>query len=141
MSDERFDELVADHELLEWAEIYGHRSGTPEAPIRQMLAEGSDVLLEIDPQGAAWVRKRVPDAVLIFLRPPSLEELERRLRTRATETEDKLRRRLAKAEVEIADAAWFDHVVVNDDPDEAAAQVAAILAESPEDGHVKDVPS
>ncbi len=141
VSDERFDELVRGHELLEWAEIYGHRSGTPEAPIREKLAEGRDVLLEIDPQGASWVRRRVPDAVLIFLRPPSLEELERRLRTRATETEDKLRRRLAKAGVEIADAAWFDHVIVNDDPDEAATQVAAILAGSPEDGDEKDVPS
>jgi guanylate kinase len=144
VSDERFDELVRGHELLEWAEIYGHRSGTPEAPIREMLASGRDVLLEIDPQGARWVRKRAPDALLIFLRPPSLEELERRLRSRGTETEEKLRRRLAKAGSEMDDAAWFDHVVVNDDLDGATAQVAAILAESPDDGDSgdsKDVPS
>ena len=77
VSDDRFDELVEQGELLEWAEIYGHRSGTPRAPIRDLLAAGRDVLLEIDVQGADWVRKRAPDAVLVFLRPPSLEELER----------------------------------------------------------------
>ena len=141
VSEERFDELVRDHALLEWAEIYGHRSGTPEAPIREMLARGRDVLLEIDVQGAGWVRKRAPDAVLIFLRPPSLEELERRLRSRGTESEDKLRRRLALAGAEMADAAWFDHVVVNDDLEGATAQVAAILAASPDDADHKDVPT
>ena len=109
VTEKRFDELVASRELLEWAEIYGHRSGTPAEPIRQARAAGRDVLLEIDVQGAGWVRRRLPEAVLIFLRPPSLEELERRLRARATESEDVLRRRL----------------------DEAASQVAAILARVP----------
>ena len=98
-------------------------------------------ILPLVPRSIVWaVAKR-------YVAGPTIEdalrvttELERRLRTRATETEEKLRRRLAKAGVEIADAAWFDHVVVNDDPDEAAAQVAAILAESPDDGDVKDVP-
>lgn len=131
VSDDRFDELLDDGELLEWAEIYGHRSGTPRAPIRDLLATGRDVLLEIDVQGADWVRKRAPDAVLVFLRPPSLEELERRLRSRGTETEEKLERRLAKASAEMADSSWFDHVVVNDDVARAAQRVGAILDASP----------
>jgi guanylate kinase len=141
VSEDDFDDLVERGELLEWAEIYGHRSGTPRAPIRAQLAAGRDVLLEIDVQGADWVRKRSPDAVLIFLRPPSIEELERRLRSRGTETEEKLRRRLATASAEIADADWFDHVVVNDDVDRATAHIGAILDAFPRSNDDdKDVP-
>jgi guanylate kinase len=139
----RFDELVASRELLEWAEIYGHRSGTPAEPIREARAGGRDVLLEIDVQGAGWVRRRIPEAVLIFLRPPSLDELERRLRARGTEPEEVLRRRLDKAEAEMAEASSFDHVIVNDDVDEAASQFAAILASVPPGDDIqtaKDVP-
>jgi guanylate kinase len=125
--DERFDEMVRRGELLEWAEIFGHRSGTPGASIERVLSEGRDALLEIDVQGARQVRRKRPDAVLIFLEPPSLHELERRLRTRATETEEKLRRRLAKASWEQRQRGWFDHVVVNDDLETASSQVAAII--------------
>jgi guanylate kinase len=136
IDEEGFDRLIAEGELLEWAEIFGHRSGTPARPIRDVLREGRDALLEIDVQGAAIVRERVPEAVLILLVPPSLAELERRLRTRATEDEDKLARRLAKAEQEIAQGDWFDHVIVNDDLEGASSQVAAIIETSranPED--------
>lgn len=129
VSDEEFDRLVAEERLLEWAEIVGHRSGTPKAPVEEVLASGRDVVLEIDVQGAGWVRRRSPEAVLIFLQPPSLEELERRLRSRGTETEEKLRVRLARAEVEMGERGNFDHVVVNDDVDRAAAEVAAILGD------------
>jgi guanylate kinase len=137
VSDGRFDELVAGHELLEWAEIFGHRSGTPAGPIERVLAQGGDALLEIDVQGAQQVRRARPDAVLIFLEPPSLAELERRLRTRATETEEKLRRRLEKAGWEQQQRGWFDHVVVNDELEAASSQVAAIIQASrrPSDGH------
>lgn len=127
VSDDEFDRLVADGALLEWAAIVGHRSGTPSGPVEEVLASGRDVLLEIDVQGAGWVRRRSPDAVLIFLAPPSLEELERRLRSRGTETEDRLRARLARAREELAEAGAFDHVVVNDDVDRAVDEVAAIL--------------
>jgi guanylate kinase len=127
VSEERFDEMVAGDELLEWAEIFGHRSGTPAEPIERVLRDGRDALLEIDVQGARQVRAKRPDAVLIFLEPPSLHELERRLRTRATETEDKLRRRLAKAGWEQQQRGWFDRVVVNDDVEAASSQVAAII--------------
>jgi guanylate kinase len=140
VSDERFDELVAARDLLEWAEIYGDRYGTPAEPIRELRERGADVLLEIDVQGAGWVRRRVPDAVLVFLRPPTIEELERRLRARGTETEGKLRRRLERAEAELADAAWFDHVVVNDDVEATAARVAAILDAAPRSDDEKDAP-
>jgi guanylate kinase len=130
IDDEGFDRLIADGELLEWAEIFGHRSGTPARPIRDVRREGRDALLEIDVQGAGIVRERVPDAVLILLVPPSMAELERRLRTRATEDEDKLARRLARAEEEIAQAERFDHVIVNDDVERASSQVAAIIEAS-----------
>jgi guanylate kinase len=127
VDDEVFDEMVRDGELLEWAEIFGHRSGTPSAPIERALGDGRDLLLEIDVQGARQVREQRPDAILIFLEPPSMDELERRLRTRGTESEDKLRRRLAKASWEQGQRAWFDHVVVNDALEAASAQVAAII--------------
>ncbi|MFM7718585.1 MAG: guanylate kinase [Actinomycetota bacterium] len=134
VSDAAFDDLVASGGLLEWAEIVGHRSGTPAAPVEEALAAGRDVLLEIDVQGAGWVRRRMPEAVLIFLAPPSLEELERRLRSRGTESEESIRRRIAAAEVELGERGRFDHVVVNDDLDRATAEVAAILGRTPTGG-------
>ena len=93
MSDEEFDRLVATDALLEWAVIFGHhRSGTPSEPVEAARSEGRHVVLEIDVQGARQVRERAPDATLIFLAPPSLEELERRLRARGTEDEAQLER-------------------------------------------------
>ena len=136
IDDEGFDRLIAEGELLEWAEIFGHRSGTPARPIRDVRSEGRDAVLEIDVQGAGIVRQKIPDALLILLVPPSLEELERRLRTRATEDEGKLARRLARAGEEMEQGAWFDEVVVNEDLERASSQVAAIIATSrpdPED--------
>ena len=130
VSDGEFDRMAEAGELLEWAEIYGHRSGTPARFLAETRDRGSDVLLEIDVQGAGWARKREPNAVLVFLSPPSAEELRRRLRERGTEDADGLARRLEKAEWETAQAAWFDHVVVNDDADRAAAEVAAIIRAS-----------
>jgi guanylate kinase len=132
VSEEAFDRMVEADELLEWAEIFGHRSGTPAAPIREVLASGRDALLEIDVQGARQVREAMPGAVLILLEPPSLEELERRLRSRGTEDEERLAARLAKAAWELEQRGWFDHVVVNDDLERAAAEVAAIIGSSPQ---------
>lgn len=127
VSGEEFDRLVAGGELLEWAPVVGHRSGTPARPVEEALAAGRDVVLEIDVQGARQVRERAPDAVLIFLAPPSMEELERRLRSRGTEDEARLALRLATARAEMAQRPWFDHVVVNDRLDQATAQVEAII--------------
>jgi guanylate kinase len=122
-----FDQLIEEGAFLEWAEIYGHRSGTLMAPVLEELEKGKHVILEIDVQGAAAVRQRMPEAVLIFLAPPSDRELERRLRARRTESEPDLERRLAAARSEMNQQTWFDHVVVNDEVDRAAAEVAAII--------------
>jgi guanylate kinase len=128
VSDAAFDALVAADDLLEWADIFGHhRSGTPAGPVEAARAAGHDVILEIDVQGARQVHDRVPDAVLIFLAPPSLEELQRRLRARGTEDEAQLERRLATARDELARTREFDHVVVNDEVNAAAERIARIL--------------
>jgi guanylate kinase len=125
-----FDRMIAAGKLLEWADVFGSRYGTPAEPIQRILEIGGDALLEIDVQGARQVRDAMPQAVLVFLEPPSLEELERRLRSRGTEDEERLARRLRKARLELEQKEWFDHVVVNDDLDRAASQVAAIIEES-----------
>jgi len=140
VDDEGFDRMVNDGDLLEWAEIFdGQRSGTPRGFVEWRRDEGRDVILEIDVQGAAQVRERSPDAVLILLTPPSLDELERRLRGRGTESEERLAVRLAKAGWELAQAPTFDHVVVNDDLPRAAEEVAAIIQGSRADASA-DIP-
>jgi guanylate kinase len=130
VDEDAFDRMVDAGELLEWAEIVGHRSGTPRGFVEDRLAEGRDVLLEIDVVGASQVRERVPGAVLIFVEPPTLEELERRLRGRGTETDDAIRLRLETAAWELEQRPWFDHVVVNDDLERAADRVTAIIEAS-----------
>jgi guanylate kinase len=127
---ETFARMIADDDLLEWAEVFENLYGTPSSFVEEHLAAGEDVILEIDVQGAAQVRDRAPDAVLVLLRPPSLDELARRLRSRGTESEDRIARRLGEAERELAQASWFDHVVVNDDLERASSQVAAIIEAS-----------
>lgn len=123
-----FDRMVEAGDLLEWAEVFaGTRYGTPRAFVETQLAAGRDVVLEIDVQGAAQVREQAPEAVLILLTPPSIEDLERRLRGRGTESEESLAVRVAAAERELAQEGWFDHRVVNDDLERAVADVAAII--------------
>lgn len=130
VDDAEFDRMIAAGELLEWAEIVGHRSGTPRRPVEELREAGRDVILEIDVQGARQVRELVDDAVLIFVAPPSLEELERRLRSRGTESEERIALRLATAARELEQRPSFDHVVVNDDLVTAASEVAAIIEAS-----------
>jgi guanylate kinase len=127
MSEAEFEQMVEGGEFLEWAEMFGHRSGTPARPVEEARVRGRDVILEIDVQGARQIRERVPDAVLIFLTPPSRDELLRRLRDRGTERGEDLERRLEAIDVELAQSAWFHHVVVNDDVGRAAQEVAAII--------------
>ena len=127
VDDDAFDRMIRAGELLEWADIVGHRSGTPRGFVEDRLAEGRNVVLEIDVVGASQIRERVPGAVLIFVEPPSMEELERRLRGRGTETEDRIRLRLETAAWELDQREWFDHVVVNDEVERASAQVTAII--------------
>jgi guanylate kinase len=133
VDEDAFDRMVGAGELLEWAEIVGHRSGTPRGFVEDRLAAGRDVILEIDVVGASQVRERIPGSVLIFLEPPSMAELERRLRGRGTETEERIRLRLEAAAWELGQRDWFDHVVVNDELERASAQVAAIIDASRSD--------
>lgn len=127
VGDPEFDRMIEAGELLEWAEVFGSRYGTPAEPIERVLAAGRNALLEIDVQGARQVREAMPEAVLILLAPPSLDELRRRLEERGTEDEEKLERRLATAEQELGAGEWFDRRVVNDDLEGASSQVAAII--------------
>lgn len=129
-SDAEFDRLVAEGELLEHAEYAGFRYGTPRAPVLAQLAAGTPALLEIDLQGARQVRERMPEAFLIFLAPPSFDELARRLTGRGTEDPERVRRRLDLARIEMAAEDEFDVVVVNDTIQAAAERVVALI-ESP----------
>jgi guanylate kinase len=127
ISEAEFDRLIAEGAFLEWASMFGHRSGTLAEQVERERAAGHDVILEIDVQGARQIRDRVPDAVLVFLEPPSREELLRRLEHRGTERGEALNRRLEAVEREMAEEQRFDHRVVNDDLERAVAEVAAII--------------
>lgn len=128
VDDAEFDRMVAAGELLEWALVHGtHRSGTPRRPVEEAIAEGRLALLEIDLQGARLVRAAMPDARLVFLKPPNWEELVRRLTGRGTEPLDIQRRRLATAKEELAAESEFDAVIVNDDFDRAADELVALM--------------
>jgi len=129
ISEDEFQRLIAADELLEWALVYGDYKGIPKQPVRAAMAQGQDVLLRIDVQGAATVRRLAPEAVLIFLAPPSMDELTRRLRQRRTESEEALQRRIEAARQEMAALADFDYVVVNyeDRLDDAVDRIVSIL--------------
>ena len=122
-----FDRMVAAGELLEHASYAGHSYGTPRAPVLEQLARGVPALLEIELQGARQVRAALPDARLVFLKPPSWEELVRRLTGRGTEDPERVRRRLARAEEEMAAESEFDDVIVNDDVQRAADRLVASM--------------
>lgn len=131
LSDDEFDALIANDGFLEWAEFAGARYGTPWSSVHDALATGATVVLEIDVQGARQVRERFPDALLVFLKPPDLEALARRLAGRGTDDRERIAERLAIARQEMAAADAFDHVLVNDRVDEAVAQIARILDQTP----------
>jgi guanylate kinase len=123
-----FERMAAAGELLEHAVYAGHGYGTPRAPVEQRLADGVPALLEIELQGARQVRRAMPDAQLVFLAPPSFDELARRLVGRGTEDPERVRRRLDAARIEMAAEDEFDVVVVNDDLEQAADRLVALLA-------------
>nr|WP_218910636.1 guanylate kinase [Nocardioides thalensis] len=128
VDDAEFDRLVAAGEMLEWAVVHGvHRYGTPRGPVDAALAAGRPALLEIDLQGARQVRANMPEALLVFLKPPSWEELVRRLVGRGTETEEERERRLATAREELAAEAEFDRVIVNSEVRVAATELVGLL--------------
>lgn len=122
-----FERMISAGELLEHAEYVGNYYGTSMKVIREKLEQGIDVLLDIEVQGAAKVRQRCPEAVLIFIIPPSLEELSRRLHKRQTDSEEVIEGRLAKAREEYREIPNYDYLVVNDSVPKAAAEILAIL--------------
>ena len=130
LSEEAFDRLLAEDGLLEHAQVYGYRYGVPKAPVREALERGQDVVMRVDVQGAATIKKLTPAALLIFLTPPSLEELEARLRSRGLDDPETMRRRLEAASRELEQLPRFDYAVANerDRLDDAVDQVLAIMA-------------
>jgi guanylate kinase len=128
VDDAEFDRMVAADELLEWAVVHGAaRYGTPRGPVDQALAEGRAALLEIDLQGARQVRRTMPDALFVFLRPPSWDELVRRLVGRGTEDSAQRERRLATARLEMAAETEFDVAIVNDDVRRATDELVSLM--------------
>jgi len=125
---ERFDEMVTANELLEWAVVHGvHRYGTPRGPVEEHLRTGTPVLLEIDLQGARQVRETMPDALFVFLAPPSWDELVHRLVGRGTEGPEERKRRLVTAREELAAESEFDATIVNDTVEAAAAELERLI--------------
>ncbi|MFF4379741.1 guanylate kinase [Kitasatospora sp. NPDC001547] len=127
VDNDEFDKLVANGELLEWAEFAGNRYGTPRAAVLEKLERGEPVLLEIDLQGARQVRGSMPEAQLVFLAPPSWDELVRRLTGRGTESPDVIEKRLEAARVELAAEPEFDTTLVNTSVEQVAAELLALL--------------
>ncbi|HVB76160.1 MAG TPA: guanylate kinase [Ktedonobacteraceae bacterium] len=129
VSREEFEELVGKDELLEYANVHGNWYGQPRQSIRENLSAGRDVLLKIDVKGAATIRKKVPQAIFIFIVPESLDELANRLVKRNTETEEELKRRLEDANAELAEQDWYDYVILNrqGQVEEAAEKLRAIM--------------
>ena len=125
---EEFEKMIAAGAFLEYADVYGNYYGTPLAPIEERRAAGEDILLEIDTQGALNVMERCPDGTFIFLLPPSLEELQRRITGRGTESEESLARRLAAARDEIRLGRRYRYAVLNDTVEAATARIQTILA-------------
>lgn len=142
VSDAEFDALIQAGGLLEWAPYGGYRYGTPRAAVIESLEEGRDILLDIENDGAGQVRRSYPEAVLIFVAPPSLGELERRLRNRGDTSEADIAARLAVAAAQIEQAPEiYDYIVVNEQLDDAITAMTSILRGPPPPGAVADAPA
>lgn len=124
---ERFKDMISSGAFLEWAVVHGQYYGTLLSTVRRVLAEGEDLILEIDVQGAEQVKKKSPGTVLIFLVPPSLEALEERIKGRATENARQIRQRLITAREEMQSYKLYDYIVVNDQVKDAAALISSII--------------
>ena len=127
VDDTGFDALVAGNHFLEWAHVFGHRYGTLKSEVLKTIEGGRDVLLDIDWQGTQQLKQVDPDIVRVFILPPSMEELERRLRTRGTDSEDVIRRRMERAAAEISHWAEYDYVLINNDAEKCRELVHNIL--------------
>ena len=129
VSDAEFDRMIDAGELLEWEPVHTHRSGTGRGRVEEALDSGRDLVLNIDVKGGTEIRRLVPDALLVFLAPPSLEELERRRRGRGTEDEKELAQRASDAQIEMGYSDQYDVVVVNDDVERAAKEILQLIEE------------
>ena len=127
LTQDNFDNCIKNNEFLEWAEFSGNYYGTKKEYVEKCLAKGENLILEIDTKGALNVKKIMPEAHLIFIAPPSFEELEARLRGRHTETEDAIQKRLASIKLEIENSKYFDYKVVNDTIENALGQLEKIM--------------
>lgn len=127
MSVAEFEKTIAEDGFVEWAKVHSNYYGTPLAPIREHLAAGDDVLLEIDVQGAFQVRAKLPQARLVFIAPPSMEVLEERLRGRGTDSEEAIEQRLRNAAGEMEASKDYDAVIVNDDLDRATDELVRVI--------------
>ena len=127
ISEQQFLEMIDRDELLEHAVYVGNRYGTPKGYVQQMLDEGKNVVLDIEVQGARQVHESMPEAVMIFLIPPSLEELRRRLTNRGTETEEKIQERLQRARQEYAETDIYQYIIINDKLDMAIDELCSII--------------
>jgi guanylate kinase len=141
LSREQFDSDLAQGEFLEHAEVYGNRYGVPKSQVRRALARGQDVLIKVDVQGAATIRELASQAVFIFLAPPSMEELTRRLRSRKTEDIDELLRRVRTAERELEAVDLFDYVIINenDEVENTVASIEAIMTAERQRVHPRNI--
>jgi len=124
---DRFMQMIRDDEFLEYCRYVGEYYGTPEAPILENVGSGRDVLLDVEVQGAKQIRDKLPEAVAIFIVPPDMEELERRLRGRGTDSEEKLEARLKRARLELEMQGFYDHIVVNDHVERVAEEILSII--------------
>jgi guanylate kinase len=124
---ETFEEMIKRDEFLEWARVHGKLYGTARDQVSRELNEGRDIILEVDVQGAASVRRLIPDSVSIFILPPSQELLRARLTARGTDTDEELELRLRNAPDELKDHSAFDYVIINDDAEHAATQLEAVI--------------
>jgi guanylate kinase len=124
---EKFEQMAADNEFLEWANVHGKLYGTSSKQVFREISAGRDIILEVDVQGAASVRSLVPDSVSVFILPPSFEVLKRRLEARGTDSPEELELRLRNAPVELNDYSAFQYMILNDNLDQAADQLAAIV--------------
>ena len=126
---ETFERMIDRDELLEWAEVYGNLYGVPKSQVSEALDRGLDVIMKVDVQGAATIKRIMPEATLVFIKPPDLRTLERRMRIRNTESEKEFKLKLETASKELEEAHRFDHVVVNHDDgiDDAADAIDRII--------------
>lgn len=130
ISREKFESMIENNQLLEYNVFVGNYYGTPKAPVEKAVSEGEDIFIEVDVNGAAQIREKLPEAVSIFIMPPSFEELKRRLSGRGTESAELIEKRMSSAIGEIRRAAEYDYIVVNDDINTAVDDIISVISSS-----------